>query len=235
MPTFREVTLPAGTTLRLKLTTGVASDTSQVEDTVRAELRQAVTVDGQAIIPAGTEVAGTVTDVRRPGRVKGTARIARRAFETAMRRGRRLTCVDKANVFRSYAFFRQVVQEVGADFPVFLHPDTGEEYALARTERKTGAGYRGFVTDADESVTLEDDLRRRDFTINAMARDHHGRLIDPYGGRADLAARVLRHVSPAFVEDPLRVLRAARFAARFDFRVAPETLALMREISARGL
>jgi tRNA nucleotidyltransferase (CCA-adding enzyme) len=125
-------------------------------------------------------------------------------------------------------------RRVGADFPVFLHPDSGEEYALARTERKSGSGYKGFTTDASSGVTLEEDLRRRDFTINAMARDAVGRLIDPYGGRADLEARVLRHVSPAFVEDPLRVLRAARFAARFDFRIADETFALMREITAAG-
>ncbi len=125
-------------------------------------------------------------------------------------------------------------RQVGADFPVFLHPDSGEEYALARTERKAGSGYKGFVTDASAGVTLEQDLLRRDFTVNAMARDGAGRLIDPYGGRADLEARVLRHVSPAFVEDPLRVLRAARFAARFDFCIADETLALMRAITAAG-
>src|SRR5690606_15250350 len=117
------------------------------------------------------------------------------------------------------------------DFPVFLHPQTHAEYALARTERKSGRGYRGFVVDADPSVTLEDDLRRRDLTINAIAEDAQGRIIDPFGGRADLQARVLRHVSPAFVEDPVRVLRIARFAARFaglGFTVAPETQVLMR-------
>lgn len=130
---------------------------------------------------------------------------------------------------------------VGRDFPVFLHPQTGEEYALARTERKSGRGYRGFVVDADPSVTLEEDLQRRDFTINAIAQeidgDETGRLIDPYGGVRDIEARVLRHVSPAFGEDPLRVLRAARFMARFaglGFTVAPETMALMREMVASG-
>ena len=126
---------------------------------------------------------------------------------------------------------------VGRDFPVFLHPATGEEYALARTERKSGRGYRGFVVDADPSVTLEDDLGRRDFTINAIAQADDGTLVDPYGGARDLQARVLRHVGDAFVEDPLRVLRAARFMARFaslGFTVAPETLALMREMVAGG-
>ncbi|MET4730855.1 tRNA nucleotidyltransferase (CCA-adding enzyme) [Lysobacter enzymogenes] len=127
---------------------------------------------------------------------------------------------------------------VGKDFPVFLHPDTGEEYALARTERKSGRGYRGFVVDADPAVTLEDDLGRRDFTINAIARDEaDGRLVDPYGGARDLEAKVLRHVGEAFVEDPLRVLRAARFMARFaahGFRVAPETMALMRRMAESG-
>jgi len=126
---------------------------------------------------------------------------------------------------------------VGKDFPVFLHPDTGEQYALARTERKTGPGYYGFATRFAPDVTLAEDLARRDLTINAMAQDAAGELVDPYGGRRDLAARVLRHVSPAFVEDPLRVLRVARFAARFaplGFTVAPETLELMREIVARG-
>ncbi len=126
---------------------------------------------------------------------------------------------------------------VGRDFPVFLHPRTGEEHALARTERKQGRGYRGFVVDADPSVTLEEDLQRRDFTLNAIAQDDDGTLVDPWGGVRDIEARVLRHVGPAFVEDPLRVLRAARFMARFaplGFRVAPETLALMREIVDRG-
>lgn len=126
---------------------------------------------------------------------------------------------------------------VGRDFPVFLHPDTGEEHALARTERKSGRGYRGFVVDADPSVSLEEDLGRRDFTINAIAQDADGTLVDPYGGAGDLQARVLRHVGPAFVEDPLRVLRAARFMARFaplGFSVAPETMTLMREMAASG-
>ena len=123
---------------------------------------------------------------------------------------------------------------VGRDFPVFLHPKTRDEYALARTERKSGRGYRGFRFFATPKVTLEDDLRRRDLTINAMARADDGTLIDPYGGEADLRAGVLRHVSPAFAEDPLRVLRVARFAARFAFRIAPSTMALMREIVAGG-
>jgi tRNA nucleotidyltransferase (CCA-adding enzyme) len=127
--------------------------------------------------------------------------------------------------------------QVGKDFPVFLHPRTKEEYALARTERKSAPGYRGFVVHADPSVTLEEDLARRDLTINALARDAEGRLLDPFGGRADLEARVLRHVSPAFVEDPVRILRLARFAARLDglgFQVAPETLKLMRDMVAAG-
>jgi tRNA nucleotidyltransferase (CCA-adding enzyme) len=126
---------------------------------------------------------------------------------------------------------------VGRDFPVFLHPETGEEYALARTERKSGHGYHGFTFHADPSITLEDDLRRRDLTINAIARADDGTLVDPFGGARDLADRVLRHVSPAFVEDPLRVLRVARFAARFaplGFRVAEETVALMRAIGEAG-
>ncbi len=128
-------------------------------------------------------------------------------------------------------------RQVGRDFPVFLHPATGEEHALARTERKSGRGYTGFVVHADPSVTLEDDLRRRDFTINAIARGDDGRLLDPFGGVRDLDARVLRHVGPAFVEDPLRVLRAARFMARLaplGFRIAAETLTLMRDMAASG-
>ena len=128
-------------------------------------------------------------------------------------------------------------KQVGRDFPVFLHPQTGEEYALARTERKSGRGYTGFVVHADPSVTLEDDLRRRDFTINAIARAEDGTLVDPFDGAGDIEARVLRHVGDAFVEDPLRVLRAARFMARLaplGFTVAAETLALMREIAASG-
>jgi tRNA nucleotidyltransferase (CCA-adding enzyme) len=123
---------------------------------------------------------------------------------------------------------------VGRDFPVFLHPDTHEEHALARTERKHGRGYRGFEFFASPDVTLEEDLLRRDLTINAMARGDDGVLVDPHGGASDLAAGVLRHVSPAFAEDPLRVLRVARFAARFGFAVAPETEALLREIVASG-
>ncbi|HEY3563378.1 MAG TPA: multifunctional CCA tRNA nucleotidyl transferase/2'3'-cyclic phosphodiesterase/2'nucleotidase/phosphatase, partial [Casimicrobiaceae bacterium] len=123
---------------------------------------------------------------------------------------------------------------VGKDFPVFLHPTTRDEYALARTERKHGRGYRGFQFFATPDVTLEEDLRRRDLTINAMARSENGELIDPYGGLADLREGVLRHVSEAFAEDPLRVLRAARFAARFGFRIADETLALMRTLVAAG-
>ncbi len=128
-------------------------------------------------------------------------------------------------------------RQVGKDFPVFLHPQTQEEYALARTERKAGTGYTGFVVNADPTVTLEDDLLRRDLTVNAMAQDADGTIIDPYGGQSDLQSRVLRHVSPAFSEDPLRVLRVARFAARFasdGFGVAPETLELMKDISATG-
>ena len=126
---------------------------------------------------------------------------------------------------------------VGKDFPVFLHPETGEEYALARTERKTGHGYHGFVFQADATVTLEQDLARRDLTINAIAEDEHGALTDPYHGIRDIEARVLRHVSPAFVEDPVRVLRVARFAARFaplGFTVADETMALMRQMVRDG-
>ncbi len=128
-------------------------------------------------------------------------------------------------------------RSVGKDFPVFLHPDSGEEYALARTERKIAPGYRGFAFHAAPEVSLEDDLARRDLTINAMARAADGALIDPYGGRRDLEARVLRHVSPAFAEDPVRILRVARFAARYaglGFSVAPETLALMRTMVDAG-
>ncbi len=130
---------------------------------------------------------------------------------------------------------RRGFRPVGKDFPVFLHPETSEEYALARTERKTGRGYRGFQVYAAPEVTLQEDLARRDLTINAIARDAGGRLIDPFGGAADLKAGVLRHVGPAFAEDPVRVLRVARFAARFPaFRVADETLALVRRIVADG-
>ena len=128
-------------------------------------------------------------------------------------------------------------KQVGKDFPVFLHPRTREEYALARTERKTGPGYHGFEIDAAPHVTLEQDLARRDLTINAMARNADGVLIDPYGGQVDLQQRVLRHVSPAFAEDPLRILRVARFAARFHglgFHVAAETRALMSQMVEAG-
>jgi tRNA nucleotidyltransferase (CCA-adding enzyme) len=123
---------------------------------------------------------------------------------------------------------------VGRDFPVFLHPQTHEEYALARTERKTARGYKGFEIFATPEVTLEQDLARRDLTINAIARDEAGNLIDPHHGAADLKAGILRHVGPAFVEDPVRILRVARFAARFGFAVAPETLQLMREMVRNG-
>ena len=125
-------------------------------------------------------------------------------------------------------------RRVGADFPVFLHPETGAEYALARTERKRAPGYRGFTIDAAPDVTLEQDLARRDLTINAMAEAEDGTLIDPFGGAQDLARGLLRHVSPAFAEDPLRVLRTARFAARLGFSIAPETLSLMRTLVDRG-
>lgn len=124
---------------------------------------------------------------------------------------------------------------VGKDFPVFLHPQTHEEYALARTERKTGHGYHGFSFYAVPDVTLEEDLARRDLTINAMAEDAEGNVVDPYGGQQDLKAKVLRHVGPAFAEDPVRILRLARFAARFpEFTVAPETLALMQQMVRAG-
>ena len=128
----------------------------------------------------------------------------------------------------------QGFKPVGSDFPVFLHPKTHEEYALARTERKVAQGYKGFTVYATPDVTLEQDLLRRDFTINAIAQDADGKLIDPYGGQADLKAGVLRHVSDAFAEDPVRILRGARFAARFGFSFAPETLALMRAMVDNG-
>jgi tRNA nucleotidyltransferase (CCA-adding enzyme) len=131
----------------------------------------------------------------------------------------------------------QGFQQVGADFPVFLHPKTQEEYALARTERKSGKGYQGFICDFSPDVTLEDDLLRRDLTINAMAQDDDGNIIDPFNGQRDLNDRLLRHVSPAFKEDPLRVLRVARFAARFaslGFNVAEETMALMKAMVNDG-
>lgn len=133
------------------------------------------------------------------------------------------------------ALIAEGFRPVGKDFPVFLHPDTHEEYALARTERKTASGYKGFQVYAAADVTLEDDLARRDLTMNAIALSADGVLIDPYGGQADIEAKVLRHVSPAFVEDPVRILRIARFAARFDgFEVAAETNALMREMVDTG-
>ena len=126
---------------------------------------------------------------------------------------------------------------VGKDFPVFLHPQTKEEYALARLERKVAPGYHGFTTEFSPQVTLEEDLKRRDLTINAMAEDAAGQIVDPYGGRRDLKSRLLRHVSEAFVEDPVRVLRVARFAARYadaGFRIASETIALMADMTANG-
>lgn len=128
-------------------------------------------------------------------------------------------------------------QQVGKDFPVFLHPKTKEEYALARTEKKAGVGYTGFICDFSPHISLKDDLLRRDLTINALAEDENGVLYDFYGGKTDLDKRVLRHVSPAFCEDPLRILRVARFAARFaslDFTIAPETLSLMKEMTKAG-
>jgi len=125
-------------------------------------------------------------------------------------------------------------RQVGKDFPVFLHPETGDEYALARTERKTAPGYTGFAFHASPEVTLEEDLRRRDLTINALAMDEAGAIIDPYGGEEDLRRGILRHVSPAFVEDPVRVLRLARFAARYGFTVAAETDELLRDMVEAG-
>lgn len=125
-------------------------------------------------------------------------------------------------------------RQVGKDFPVFLHPKTGEEYALARTERKVGRGYTGFTFDASPIVTLEEDLQRRDLTINAMAQTDSGDIIDPYHGQADLEKKILRHVSPAFAEDPVRILRVARFNARFSFDIAPDTLQLMRKMVEQG-
>ncbi len=132
---------------------------------------------------------------------------------------------------------KQGYKEVGRSFPVFLHPETHEEYALARRETKTAPGYRGFTVDFGPEVTLEEDLKRRDLTVNAIAEDAEGGLIDPYGGERDLHGKTLRHVSPAFREDPVRILRVARFAARFaglGFDIAPETMALMREMVAAG-
>ena len=129
---------------------------------------------------------------------------------------------------------RQGYKAVGKDFPVFLHPNSHEEYALARTERKSGRGYKGFTVYASPEVTLEEDLKRRDLTINAIARADDGTIIDPFGGRKDLAAGILKHVSEAFAEDPVRILRVARFAARFGFAVHPETMALMRQMVDSG-
>jgi tRNA nucleotidyltransferase (CCA-adding enzyme) len=130
---------------------------------------------------------------------------------------------------------REGYRPVGKDFPVFLHPGTQEEYALARTERKSGRGYKGFTVHAAPDVTLEDDLRRRDLTINAMARDPEtGALVDPFGGGIDLKNEILRHVSEAFAEDPVRILRVARFAARFGFKVHEKTMQLMRDMVASG-
>lgn len=131
----------------------------------------------------------------------------------------------------------QGFQQVGKDFPVFLHPETKEEYALARTERKTGKGYYNFAVDYDPTVTLEQDLARRDLTINAIAKTSDGKIIDPYNGQRDLQQKVLRHVSPAFIEDPVRILRVARFAARFaplGFTIAPETMSLMQQMVQNG-
>jgi tRNA nucleotidyltransferase (CCA-adding enzyme) len=150
--------------------------------------------------------------------------------------GRPVSDVDWVVVGASpEAMLQDGYQPVGKDFPVFLHPETHEEYALARTERKTAPGYHGFAFYAAPEVTLEEDLARRDLTINAMAQDEAGAITDPFNGQRDVRERVLRHVSPAFAEDPVRILRLARFAARFhDFTVAPETLALMREMVAAG-
>ena len=135
------------------------------------------------------------------------------------------------------ALLSEGYQQAGRDFPVFLHPDSHEEYALARTEKKAGHGYTGFTTCFSPDVTLKEDLQRRDLTINAMAQDSHGEIIDPWHGQRDLQQRLLRHVSPAFVDDPLRVLRVARFAARFadlGFTIAEETMALMTQLSGSG-
>lgn len=152
--------------------------------------------------------------------------------------GRPVTDIDWVVVGSTVeTMLQQGFRPVGEDFPVFLHPHSNEEYALARTERKSGHGYGGFTFHASPEVTLEQDLIRRDLTINAMAEDEQGQVIDPYGGQADLELKLLRHVSPAFVEDPLRVLRVARFMARYaplGFRVAPETLELMRQLADSG-
>ena len=129
---------------------------------------------------------------------------------------------------------RQGYKPVGKDFPVFLHPKTHEEYALARTERKSGRGYKGFTVHTSPEVTLEEDLKRRDLTINAIAKAEDGTIVDPFGGRKDLSSEILKHVSSAFAEDPVRILRVARFAARFGFSVHPETMALMRQMVDSG-
>lgn len=123
---------------------------------------------------------------------------------------------------------------VGKDFPVFLHPQTHEQYALARTERKVSLGYKGFDVFTSPKITLQEDLARRDLTINALAKDEDGNIIDPFNGIADLEAGILRHISPAFSEDPVRILRTARFAARFGFQIAPETLTLMKDMVHNG-
>lgn len=149
--------------------------------------------------------------------------------------GRAVTDRDWVVVGRSPAeMLADGYSQVGKDFPVFLHPETHEEHALARTERKTGAGHQGFEVHAGADVTLEEDLLRRDLTVNAIAQRPDGTLVDPYGGEQDLRDGVLRHVSPAFAEDPLRILRVARFAAQLGFSVAPQTLALMREMARQG-
>lgn len=149
--------------------------------------------------------------------------------------GRAVTDRDWVVVGRTpEAMLAEGYTQVGRDFPVFLHPDSHEEYALARTERKTAAGHQGFECHAGTDVTLEEDLLRRDLTVNALAQRPDGTLVDPYGGEQDLRAGVLRHVSPAFAEDPLRILRVARFAAQLGFAVAPETGELMRSMAAAG-
>ena len=139
--------------------------------------------------------------------------------------------------FREIDFLEMGYQRVGADFPVFLHPETGEEYALARREKKTGAGYLGFTSEFGVDVTLEDDLSRRDLSINSMALDDKGNLIDPFNGQEDLKNKVLRHTSNAFEEDPVRVLRLARFRARFgpDWTIAPETRELIASMAKSGI
>ena len=133
------------------------------------------------------------------------------------------------------AMIEEGFEPVGKDFPVFINRDSGEEYALARTERKTAKGYQGFAFNASPEITLEQDLARRDITINAIAQDSDGELIDPHNGQADIAAGIIRHVSDAFIEDPVRVLRVARFAARFGFSIAPETQDLMKAMVSNCL